>query len=172
MNLPASPRLAFRCWREADQPLALSLWTDAEVSRYLGGPMSPEEARARLRLEMDTQRRLGVQYWPIFFRTDGDFAGCAGLRPFHQEPGVYELGVHIARSYWGARLGEEAARAVMRHAFETLGARALTAGHHPENRNSQALIERLGFRFTHKEPWGPLAMEHPFYRIERPSAER
>lgn len=163
-----SQRLLFRTWRESDLSYAISLWTDPDVTRYLGGPMSPDAAQARLKLEIDRQRELGIQYWPIFLRADAAFAGCAGLRPFHREPEVFELGVHIARPYWSSGLGEEAARAVIQYAFSEIGAKALTAGHNPENLNSRVLIERLGFILTHWEPWGPLGIEHPFYRLEKP----
>lgn len=129
--------------------------------------MSPEAAEARLRLEIDRQTAFGFQYWPIFDRSTGDFAGCAGLRPWFGEPRIYEMGVHMARPYWGRRMGEEAARAVIRHAFEVLGADALTAGHHPDNANSRSLLRRLGFVFTHESPWGPLGIQHCFYRLEQ-----
>ncbi len=167
--LPASPRLAFRDWTEADLPFAQSLWGDPEVTHYLGGPFTPEAVRDKLQVELDRQQIYGHQYWPIFLRETGDFAGCAGLRPFHEQLRVRELGVHIARPFWSARLGEEAARAVIRYAFEELHLEALTAGHNPGNFHSKALVERLGFRYTHTEPWGPLNLEHPFYRMARPS---
>ena len=162
-----SPRLGFRCWTQADLSLAMALWVDAGVMRYMGGAMSAEEAADRLALEMERQRTLGVQYWPIFFRDIEAFAGCAGLRPFHDEAGVFELGVHLAPTFWSRRLGEEAARAVMRYAFEELGAKALTAGHFPENVHSRALMERLGFQYTHEEPWGRHGVLHPYYRLPR-----
>ncbi len=156
MSFPSSTRLQFRAWTEADRALAYSLWADPDVARYLGGVMSMEAVEARLQLEMDRQRQFGFQYWPIFLRDQGDFVGCAGLRPFHNEPHVHEVGVHIGRRFWSERLGEEAARAVIQHAFDQLGAEALTAGHNPGNVHSKALLERIGFVRTHEEPWGPL----------------
>uniref|UniRef100_E6PZL1 Putative GCN5-related N-acetyltransferase n=1 Tax=mine drainage metagenome TaxID=410659 RepID=E6PZL1_9ZZZZ len=166
---PPSNRLSFRTWAESDHDLAISLWTNPEVMQFLGGTGTPQAAIERLRLEMQRQQQFGVQYWPIFRRSDGAFAGCAGLRPFHNEHAVFELGVHIARPFWSGRIGEEAARAVIAFAFNHLHARALTAGHNPDNTHSKALILRLGFQFTHLEPWGPLEIHHPFYRLE-PSA--
>lgn len=166
----SSRRLVFRTWNSSDLHYAVSLWTDPEVGRFLGGPMSPDAASARLAQEMDRQRELGIQYWPVFLKQDAAFAGCAGLRPFHDETGVFELGVHIARPHWGLGLGDEAARSVIDYAFRDLGATALTAGHNPKHGNSRALIERLGFVFTHTEPWGPLSTETPFYRLERQKA--
>lgn len=166
-GLPALARLEFRCWTAADGPLARALWGDPEVTRHFGGAMSPEAADARLALEMARQRRVGVQYWPVFLRETGEFAGCAGLRPFHKEAGVFEVGVHLARAMWSRRLGEEAVRAVIAYGFGVLGAVRLMAGHGPEHENSKAMLGRVGFVFSHFEPWGTLGLPHPFYRLER-----
>jgi ribosomal-protein-alanine N-acetyltransferase len=164
-----TPRLAFRCWRAADDALALSLWQDADVMRYIGGPMTDAEVQARLQAEMDRQNHFGFQYWPMFLRETGAFAGCCGLKPFHDEAGVMEMGIHVARALWGARLGEEATRAIIAYAFSNVGARALTAAHHPENANSKALLLRLGFVYTHDEIWIRTGQSHPFYRLEPPT---
>lgn len=160
-------RLGFRHWTERDLPLAVSLWGDPEVMRHMAGPMTPEEARQRLALEMERQANFGIQYWPIFELATGRHAGCSGLRPFHDQHGVLEVGVHIARPFWSGRFGEEAARAVIAYAFRNADVDAVVAGHGPENSNSKALIERLGFVYTHHEPWGPVDLMHPIYRLER-----
>ncbi len=162
-----STRLKFRCWTEEDAPLAVSLWGDPEVTFFLGGALTEEQCRAKLRVEMDRQERFGVQYWPMFERATGAFVGVAGMRPYHDETEVREVGVHIARRFWSAKLGEEAARAVMGYGFEVLKLEALVAGHHPENVHSKALMARLGLTYTHEEPWGPLNLMHPYYRMER-----
>lgn len=161
-----SARLGFRQWTAADLPLAAALWQDVEVTRYLGGVFTDEQVAQRLALEMANQRDFGLQYWPIFDRATGDHAGVAGLRPYEEGPGVREVGVHIARRFWSGRYGEEAARAVITHAFDTLNLAAVVAGHGPENMHSKALLERLGFRYTHLRPWGPVDLLHPFYRLE------
>lgn len=169
MHPTSSSRLFFRTWTEADLPLAISLWTDAEVMRHMGGPRSVESATERFRTEIATQQQHGFQYWPIFALATGEHAGCAGLRPFHESMETLEVGVHVARTFWSGRYGEEAARAVIAHAWQHTAATALVAGHGPDNENSKALIDRLGFVYTHHEPWGPLSRMHPYYRLERPA---
>lgn len=160
-------RLGFRHWTSEDLPLALALWTDPEVMGHMGGAMSEQAAADRLALEIGNQQQFGFQYWPMFLRETGAHAGCAGLRPFHEQPDVLEVGVHLARSLWSGRMGEEAARAVIAHAWEHTGSGALVAGHGPTNVHSKALIERLGFRYTHHETRGPQGTLHPYYRLER-----
>lgn len=167
-----SSRLGFRCWTEADLALAVGLWTDPEVMGHMGGAMSTSAAEGRLALEIERQQTFGFQYWPMFLLASGEHAGCAGLRPFHDSAHIIEIGVHVARPFWSVRVGEEAARAVIRYAWQSTGAGALVAGHGPNNTNSKALIERLGFRYTHHEPWGPQDTLHPYYRLERSQSQQ
>lgn len=162
-----SERLGFRHWTEDDDAIAALLWRDADVMRHMGGPYDEAGVESRLALEVSRQKQFGFQYWPIFLLETGEHAGCAGLRPFHEQQNVLELGVHIVRKLWSQRLGEEAARAVMAYAFNTVQAHAIVAGHGPQNVNSKALLLRLGFNFTHEEPWGEHHIMHPFYRLER-----
>jgi hypothetical protein len=61
-----SPRLGFRCWSEDDLPLATELWCEPKVSAFIGDPLTPELAQARLAKEIAQMRVYGVEYWPIF----------------------------------------------------------------------------------------------------------
>ncbi len=123
-----TPRLGFRQWSINDLPLALDLWGDPEVSRFLGGPFSREAVEEKL---------------------------------------TKELGYHLRRQYWGMGLAEEAGRAVVNFAFENLRAKALFAGHHPENAASKRVLEKLGFRFTHEELYPPTGLMNPSYLLTR-----
>ncbi|MGH9588214.1 MAG: GNAT family N-acetyltransferase [Acidobacteriaceae bacterium] len=155
----SSARLTFRSWTNEDTALAEALWCDAEVTHHFGGPMTREQARDRLDAERERERRLGVQYWPMFLRETGDFAGCAGLRPWSMEPDTIEAGVHLMRSVWGLRLGEEALLAVLAHGFDTIGLLKIVAGHGTAHDNSRKLLERAGFEYTHNILWGPAKIE-------------
>jgi [ribosomal protein S5]-alanine N-acetyltransferase len=162
----ASARLTFRSWTEEDAALAEALWCDAEVTRFFGGAMTPEQAHERLAMEREREGRLGMQYWPMFLRETGVFAGCAGLRPWPTNPELVEAGVHVMRPAWGLRLGEEALRAVLAYGFDTLGLAAIVAGHGMGHENSRKLLERVGFAYTHDIQWGPKAIEVRMYAID------
>lgn len=161
----SSARLTFRSWTEKDTALAEALWCDPEVTNYFGGPMTREQVQDRLHAERERETRLGMQYWPIFLRETGDFAGCAGLRPWQMDPEIIEVGVHLMRSAWGLRLGEEALRAVLAHGFQTLGLPLIVAGHGIGHDNSRKLLERVGFGYTQNILWGPKAIEVRIYSI-------
>lgn len=166
-----SDRLGFRHWTPEDLPLARSLWADARVARFIHakGVFSQEEVAARLRREMDTQRRFGIQYWPAFLLASGAFVGCCGLRPYEPSPGTLELGVHLLPEFWRQGLAQEAARRVIAHALDDLKAEALFAGHNPGNEASRGLLSRLGFTYTHDEFYPPTGLQHPSYLLARPS---
>ena len=160
-----SEHLGFRSWSDADIDLAMGVWGDPEVTRLIGGPFSPRQVRERLSREIATMQSHGVQYWPIFLVATGDHVGCCGLRPYKSEEGIYEIGVHLRRIYWGQSYAPEATRAVMEYGFNTLGVKALFAGHNPANAASRRVLEKLGFRYTHDEFYPPTGLHHPSYLL-------
>jgi len=143
------------------------LWGDPEVTRLIGGPFSAEQVRERLAGEIDLMAAQGIQYWPIFRLSDGAHVGCAGLRPYRPQARVYEMGFHLRPAFWGRGLAVEAGRAVIAVAFDTLGAEAIFAGHHPDNAASRVVLEKLGFHFTHEERYAPTGLLHPSYLLTR-----
>lgn len=164
-------RLAFRCWRPEDIELAMGLWGDPEVARfiYANGVISLAAIQERLAREIACQVDHGFQYWPIFLREDGSHVGCCGLRPYKPEERVHELGVHIRPAFWRRGFAVEAATAVIKHAIEHLDARGLFAGHNPTNEASRQMVLKLGFRYTHDELYPPTGLQHPSYLLMRPS---
>lgn len=168
---PPTPRLRFRRWEEGDLPLAMTLWGDDEFMALIDARGGLPEALVRETLERHRgfDRDHGVQYWPVFEREGGTHVGCCGLRPRDPAAGVFEMGYGIRRGHEGRGYAGEAAAAVVDHAFGPVGARALFAGHHPDNGISARVLRRLGFVHTHDEPYGPTGAVHPCYRLEAPA---
>jgi len=163
-----SARLGFRCWTDDDLPLARELWGDLQVTRFFGGPFSDEEIARRLEREITRMTTYKFQYWPIYLLSDNKHVGCCGLRPYRLEDEVHELGFHLRPKYWGQGLAMEAARAAIEFAFGTIGAKGLSAGHHPENVNSKKVIEKLGFHYDHDEFFDALRIKIPYYLLAKP----
>jgi [ribosomal protein S5]-alanine N-acetyltransferase len=163
-------RLGFSHWLEDDFPLAMTLWGDPRVSAWIGGPFAEKGVRARLTREIETQLARKVQYWPVFLLQDEELAGCAGLRPYGNDERILELGFHFRPQYWGQGLAQEAAKAVIAFAFDTVAVRALFAGHHPENAASERLLRKLGFQYTHQEIYPPTGLLNPAYLLKNPKA--
>lgn len=161
-------RLGFRVWREEDLPLAIALWGDPEVTKFIDirGRLSEEQVHELLAKHIALEREHGIQHWPLFLLENGEHVGCCGLPPFDPTRRIYELGVHIRSSWWRQGLAEEAASAVIAYAFAKLGAAALFAGHNPNNRASERLLKKLGFEYTHHKYYGPTGLEHASYLLK------
>jgi RimJ/RimL family protein N-acetyltransferase len=60
-----------------------------------------------------------------------------------------ELGYWLGKPFWGQGLIPEAARELLRHAFETLGMRAVWCGYYEGNVKSKRVQEKLGFVYRY-----------------------
>ena len=58
-----------------------------------------------------------------------------------------EIGWWLAKAYWGRGLATEAARAVLRFGFESVGLTRIVAIAQPANRPSVHIMEKLGMSF-------------------------
>lgn len=164
-----SRRIGFSCWTVEDEALALLLWGDPDVSRYIcaSGVFTHDEILSRLSLEVERGERLGVQYWPIFELSTGELIGCCGLRPYGDIEGAFEIGFHLRPGFWRRGLAREAAERVIEYAFSCINAKELHAGHNPKNTASQALLLKIGFVPTGEEFYPPTGLMHPSYVMKK-----
>lgn len=160
-----SNRIGFREWNLGDIDHAIDIWQNAEATKHTGGPLSVTKIHNRIITENRLLRLYNVQFWPMFLKDTGEFVGCCGLRPYKISDKIYELGVFIKPSLWHQGLATEAIHAVIDHAFNTMGAAGIFAGHHPENEVSKALIEHAGFSYSHDEFFEPTQLSHPSYML-------
>lgn len=78
-------------------------------------------------------------------RDDGRMIGDAGLMPSTvDDEAVIDIGWIIARAHWRQGFATEAARALVDHAFGTLGLAALHANMPANHAASRRVAERLG----------------------------
>jgi ribosomal-protein-alanine N-acetyltransferase len=166
-----SARLGFGYWSAEDLPLAIALWGNPQVTRFFGGPFSQEKIKERLAREIALMNTHNVQYWPIFLLIGGAHVGCAGLQPYKLDEEIYELGVHLLPHYWGQSFAVEASQAIIALAFESLGARSLFAGHHPENNASRSVLMKLGFQYSGEVFYPPTGLTEPAYLLTPPAAK-
>ena len=165
-------RLVARSWQIEDLPLARELWGDPAVTALIDsrGKLSDAQVAEKLRAEIERERSHGVQYWALFDHRNGGFVGCGGLRPWVYTPGEanFEVGFHLVKSCWGRGLATEAARGVLEYSWHESRLSKVYAGHHPDNRASQRILEKLGFEFIGTVLYEPTGLMHPSYVRERP----
>jgi ribosomal-protein-alanine N-acetyltransferase len=161
-----------RCWlrpfAEADLDGLHALFTDPSVRRYL---LDDELVPMRwTRAEIERSRRSfcahGHGLWSVALAEDGPPVGFTGYREF-REPPVLELIYGLHPEHQGRGLAAEAARAAIRHGFETLGLDPIRASTDAPNEASLRLARRLGFREVRRSP-GPA---HEQVHLELPRTD-
>jgi len=84
----------------------------------------------------------------VFLTTlrDGTVLGACGIAMLDGK--TPELGYWLGVPYWGRGYGTEAARALIDHAFTTLGHEQLVSGARVSNPASRRVLEKCGFQWT------------------------
>eukprot|EP00005_Dracoamoeba_jomungandri_P011053 CAMPEP_0174262696 /NCGR_PEP_ID=MMETSP0439-20130205/14621_1 /TAXON_ID=0 /ORGANISM="Stereomyxa ramosa, Strain Chinc5" /LENGTH=167 /DNA_ID=CAMNT_0015347553 /DNA_START=36 /DNA_END=536 /DNA_ORIENTATION=- len=155
-----SERLLFGKWGEEDEGLARQLWGSEEVTKLIGGPFNERQVAQKLEEEMQQYKESEFQYFPLFLKEDLSFVGCCGVKI---ENGEHFLGYHLLPPFWGRGLATEAARRVLRYAFDHLALPRLRAGHHPQNFASKNVLLKLHFVFVADVFYPPTSLLHPCY---------
>lgn len=159
-------RLRMRPFTPHDLDRLCELTNDPEVMRYIGHghTFSREETRANLDKIMAGFRRRGYGRWALERRDTGTLIGYCGFSTMNPEVGV-EVAYLLAREEWGKGYALEAARAVLRYAFETLGLDSVAGITLHGNRRSRTVLERLGMKFIRDGHYFDFACVH--YSIAR-----
>ena len=142
-------RLRLRPFRAGDAAKVRRLAGDWEVARSLANvpyPYGPEEAadwigHTRRGLAAGSEVSLAITQLH-----GGELVGAVGLTlSLHGRSA--ELGYWIGRPYWGRGFATEAAAGILRHGFEALGLRRVSATTLRHNKASVRVLEKLGMRF-------------------------
>lgn len=142
--------------------LLVELDSDPEVLRYIfGRALSRDEVvdtylPRRTRADADAR---GLGYWAGY--ADDEFLGwwCLGVddQDAHAalrdgsslaSSGTAELGYRLHRSAWGRGYATEGCRALLAHAFDTVGLQRVWATTAVANTGSQRILEKVGLRCT------------------------
>ncbi|GAA3770393.1 GNAT family N-acetyltransferase [Micromonospora maritima] len=144
-------RLTLRRFTMDDVGRLVELDADREVMRFLsnGEPTPAGTIRHEVlpRLLGQYGRRPGLGRWATLDRFTDEFLGWLALDP-SDDGAEAELGYRLRRSAWGHGLATEGARALVRHAFETVGVRRVWAQTMAVNDRSRAVLARAGLRWV------------------------
>ncbi len=87
--------------------------------------------------------------YAVVLKETGLVVGSIGLHrnDLASKPDEMELGYWLGVPFWGRGLMPEAAREMLRHAFEDLRLARLWCGYYDGNDRSRRVQEKLGFRY-------------------------
>jgi RimJ/RimL family protein N-acetyltransferase len=145
-------RLVLRGHALEDFADCLALWTDPEVTRFIGGkPSTREEVWARLLRYVGHWALLGFGYWVVAEKATGRFLGEVGFADFRREiepslEGVPEIGWVLAPHSHGRGYATEAVRAAIAWGEGHFGPVRTACIIAPENGPSIRVAEKTGYR--------------------------
>ncbi len=168
-------RLILRRWRASDREPFRALNADPRVMEFFPALLTAEESdQAIVRIEQQFDRH-GFSLYAAELTETHTFIGFVGISiPMFDAPFMpaIEIGWRLAYDYWGRGLATEGARAVVRHAFQTLRIPSLVSFAVPANLRSRRVMENIGMvhdpagDFDHPRlPQGHPLRRHVLYRL-------
>lgn len=138
-------RLLLRQFLEADVDHYSRITADPEVMRHIGNgrTLTREETWRAMATALGHWVLRGYGLYAAEEKATGIFLGRVGLINPEGWPGL-EAGWMIAREHWGRGFATEAGAAVVRMAYQTLGATHVISLIRPDNLASIRVAEKLG----------------------------
>ena len=145
-------RLVLRPWQESDAESLYEYAKDPAVGPIAGWPphTSIDNSREIIRTVLNAP-----ETYAVCLKENGKPIGSIGLK-FGEQTDMTdrddecELGYWIGRPVWGQGLIPEAATALLAHAFDVLGVRAVWCGCYDGNIRSARVQEKCGFVYHHR----------------------
>ena len=132
---------------------------DPQVRRYLFEDLIiPVQQVEQMITDSETCfERFGIGFYAMYLNiatdpNNGAFVGFCGLRIFEDEEEM-ELLLGMQPRFWGHGYGQEAARAVLAHGFDSCGFERVVAAADTPNQRSIQVLQRLGMSFKERREW-------------------
>ena len=157
-------RLILRRWEESDAEDLYHFAKDPAV-----GPIAGWQPHKSVEESRDIIKNVfcGPEVYAVCLKEDGKAIGAIELMRGGSSVNELknadecELGFWLGKPFWGLGLIPEAAREMLRHAFEDLGMQKVWCGYYEGNEKSKRAQAKIGFtyRFTKENVNVPLMHE-------------
>ncbi len=156
-------RLFLRSWKESDAESLFEYASNPTVGPIAGWPphTSIEESRNVIKNVLN-----GAEAYAVCLKEDGKAIGAIELKlnghtDLTEHDDECELGYWLGQPFWGRGIIPEAAREILRHAFEDCDMRKVWCGYYDGNTKSKRVQEKCGFSYqrTIKDVEVPLLHE-------------
>ena len=134
----AEDAVAVLAYQSDPRYLPYNRWTDRrleDVEAFVGMFLNQQRERPRIKYQL-----------AITHKPDGVLIGNCGVRKQAADAVEAELGYELAPSHWGHGYATEAARAMLKFAFQELRVHRVAAWCIADNTASARVLERLGMR--------------------------
>ena len=133
------PVVSLEPWSAADRPLLDALMGEPEMTRYLGGPETPQKLDERQTRYVNNPRSMLIV-------VDGEGVGWVGYWEVEADGGQsWETGWSVRREFWGRGVATAAMRLLLDQMRREGIHRYVHATPSIDNAASNALCRKLGF---------------------------
>ena len=144
-------RLMLRKWTEADAESLFEYAKDLDVGPIAGWPPHKNKDES---LNVIKNVFNGAECYAICEKGNNEAIGAIELKlngstDMTDRDYECELGYWLGKPFWGKGYMPEAAREIIRHAFEELGMTTIWCGYYEGNYKSKRVQEKLGFIYHH-----------------------
>ncbi len=158
-------RLVLRRWEESDAEDLYKYASDPDVGPITGWPphQNVEESRNIIKTVFTAK-----EAYAICLKSDNRAIGAIELRlnghtKMTDREDECELGYWLGKSFWGQGLMTEAAKEMLRHAFEDINMMKVWCGYYDGNMKSKRVQEKCGFRYQ----WTAYGIDVPLMHEKR-----
>ncbi len=160
-------RLILRQWKDSDIAIFVEINRDEKVMEFFPEVWSEEKSRDCAEYFRKHFSENGFGFFAVELKENHEFIGFVGIAKVgfeaHFTPAI-EIGWRLASKHFGNGYATEAAREVLRFAFQDLGLKEIVAFTVPDNLPSQNVMKKIGMTrdfagdFLHPK----LAQNHKF----------
>ncbi len=173
-------RLLLTPFALTDLDLALEMWTDPEVVRYICDVMTEAEIHQEMSDSTKRGGNGGIGIWCIVDRKTGEKLGDSYLLPLPvdeddtdfslvvmgQMPDAeIEIGFFLKRSAWGRGYATEVCKRLLQFAFQEVSLDEVVSSVDEENVASKKVLEKCGL--LDRGRMRSYGKDNPIYRITR-----
>ena len=150
----ATARLRLRALAATDHALFRALYTDSEVMRFIGRPLSAAEAAASFRATLRATRRPpGPRFFAIVEKRGRRAIGLCSIQPVELRERSVEIGIMLGRDVRRRHYASEALSALVAAALRTLPIDTVWVQYRRANGGAARLFDALGF--SKADGWRP-----------------
>jgi len=129
------------------EPLT-ALWTDPDVTRYMGGPRNYEEVLKSFREDAQVNPTPVFDLWPVIEKRTRRLIGNCGIIEKNVEgKNEHEIIYVLAKSAWGKGFATEAADSLKNYAFKRLGLERIIALIDNDNLQAEKIADKIGLKY-------------------------
>ncbi|MEP6900148.1 MAG: GNAT family N-acetyltransferase [Actinomycetota bacterium] len=140
-------RLLLRTYKSDEMERVYELSSDRDVTRHFPPyfKLDKEDVLASLPRRLYRWKTQGFGQLGVFDKYSENLIGYSGFQ-YLDNTEIVEIYYGFFKMHWGKGFATEAARALLRFGFEQVKLSRIAAVTHPENIQSQKVLQKIGFK--------------------------